>query len=73
MGTISPLLRHVAEGNPEEVKTVQELLPCANSQITLDVYTKAANSNKRRTEEGRKDDCVRRGQKVDEKYPQIRQ
>jgi integrase len=35
------------KANGEDVKTVQELLRHANSRITLDVYTQAANSNKR--------------------------
>jgi site-specific recombinase XerD len=35
------------KANGEDVKTVQELLRHANSKITLDVYTQAANSHKR--------------------------
>ena len=35
------------KANREDVKTVPELLPHANSRITLDVYTQAVNSNKR--------------------------
>src|SRR5580658_6878855 len=41
--TLSTLLK----ANGEDVKTVQELLRHANSRITLDVYTQAANSTKR--------------------------
>jgi integrase len=35
------------KANGEDVKTVQELLRHANRSITLDVYTRAVNSNKR--------------------------
>jgi integrase len=35
------------KANGEDVKAVQELLRHANSRITLDVYTQAANSHKR--------------------------
>ncbi len=35
------------KANGEDVKTVQELLRHANSRITLDVYTRAVNSQKR--------------------------
>jgi len=60
--------------NGEDVKTVQEPLRYANSRITLDVYTQAVNSNKRKAQ-GK---VVRMivsnvGPKVEEKYPQNRQ
>jgi integrase len=35
------------KANGEDIKTVQELLPHANSKITLEVYTQAMTSNKR--------------------------
>jgi len=61
------------KANGEDVKTVQELLRQANSRITLGVYTQAVNSNKRAAQSK----VVRMivsdvGQKVEEKYPQIR-
>lgn len=62
------------KANGEDVKTVRELLRHANSRITLDVYTQAANSNKRAAQSK----VVRMmvsdvGQKVEEKYLQILQ
>ena len=61
------------KANGEDVKTVQELLRHANSRITLDVCTQAVNSNKRAAQSK----VVRMivsdvGQKLEEKYPQIR-
>jgi integrase len=41
--TYSTLLK----ANGEDVKTVQELLPHASSEITMDIYTQAVNPAKR--------------------------
>ena len=62
------------KANGEDVKTVQDLLRHANSRITLDVYTKAVNSNKRAAQSKVVRMMVSNvGQKVEEKYPQTGQ
>jgi integrase len=72
------LFRHsfgtLLKASGEDIKTVQELLRHANSRITLDVYTRAVNSNKRAAQSK----VVRMmvsdvGQKREEKYPQTTQ
>ena len=49
------------KANGEDVKTVQELLRDANSRITLDAYTGSEFEQAGCTEQGCKDDGVRRG------------
>lgn len=53
MGGLAHLPAHLldaAQGQREDVKTVQELLRHANSKITLDPYTQALSPAKRQAQ-----------------------